>query len=52
MVQKGQSRDTTWFAMLDTEWPAIRAAFEGWLAPENFDERGRQRSRLSDLRSC
>ena len=51
MVQKGQSRDTTWFAMLDTDWPAIRAAFERWLAPENFDGHGRQRSRLADLRS-
>jgi RimJ/RimL family protein N-acetyltransferase len=50
MVQKGQSRDTTWFAMLDTEWPAIRAAFERWLAPENFDAQGRQKRRLADIR--
>jgi len=51
MVQKGQSRDTTWFAMLDSEWPAVRTAFERWLAPENFDAAGRQKAKLSDLRS-
>jgi RimJ/RimL family protein N-acetyltransferase len=50
MVQKGQSRDTTWFAMLDSEWPAIRTAFERWLAPENFDAQARQKTRLADLR--
>ena len=50
MVQKGQSRDTTWFAMLDAEWPAIRTVFERWLAPENFDAQGRQKIRLADLR--
>jgi RimJ/RimL family protein N-acetyltransferase len=51
MVQKGQSRDTTWFAMLDSDWPAIRSTFERWLAPENFDAQGRQKIRLADLRS-
>jgi RimJ/RimL family protein N-acetyltransferase len=50
MVQKGQSRDTTWFAMLDSEWPAIRSAFERWLAPQNFDAHGRQKARLAGLR--
>jgi RimJ/RimL family protein N-acetyltransferase len=25
MVVKGQSRDTVWFSMLDTEWPAIKS---------------------------
>jgi RimJ/RimL family protein N-acetyltransferase len=50
MVQKGQSRDTAWFAMLDGEWPRLRAAFERWLAPENFDSAGRQKVKLEDLR--
>ncbi len=50
MVVKGQSRDTAWFAMTDGEWPAIRTAFERWLAPDNFDRDGRQRARLEDLR--
>ncbi len=50
MVVKGHNRDTAWYAMLDTEWPAIRAGFEAWLAPENFDADGRQKRPLADLR--
>ncbi|MGH8683093.1 MAG: GNAT family N-acetyltransferase [Burkholderiales bacterium] len=50
MVTKGQNRDTAWFAIADGEWPAIRRAFERWLAPGNFDGHGRQRARLEDLR--
>ena len=47
---KGRNRDTVWFSMLDAEWPAAKAAFEAWLAPENFDADGRQRKRLEDFR--
>jgi RimJ/RimL family protein N-acetyltransferase len=46
MWVKGANRDTAWFAMLDRDWPAIRAAYERWLDPANFDAAGRQRSRL------
>jgi RimJ/RimL family protein N-acetyltransferase len=46
MVVKGRNRDTAWFSMLDGEWAARRRAFEGWLGPGNFDERGRQRRPL------
>ncbi len=49
MIVKGRSRDTAWFAMLDTEWPARRAAFERWLAPDNFDAAGRQKVSLTSL---
>jgi RimJ/RimL family protein N-acetyltransferase len=49
MVVKGRNRDTAWFALLDREWPAVRTAFERWLAPENFDAAGRQRTSLSAL---
>jgi RimJ/RimL family protein N-acetyltransferase len=49
-IVKGRNRDTAWYAMLDGEWPAMRAAFEGWLAPENFDAGGRQRRSLEQLR--
>jgi RimJ/RimL family protein N-acetyltransferase len=49
MIVKGRSRDTAWYSMLDTEWPARKAAFERWLAPENFDEAGRQRVSLTAL---
>jgi RimJ/RimL family protein N-acetyltransferase len=48
-VHKGRNRDTAWFSILDGEWPAIKTAFERWLAPENFDAEGRQRMRLSVL---
>ncbi len=50
MIVKGESRDTAWFAITDREWPALRSAFEQWLAPANFDGEGRQRARLEDLR--
>ena len=49
MIVKSRSRDTAWFSMLDHEWPARRAAFELWLAPDNFDRQGRQKRRLQDL---
>jgi RimJ/RimL family protein N-acetyltransferase len=48
-IHKGRNRDTAWFSILDGEWPAIKTAFERWLAPENFDAEGRQRMRLSEL---
>lgn len=51
MVVKGRNRDTAWFSMLDREWPRIRAAFESWLSPENFDPAGRQRQSLSEIRN-
>lgn len=46
MVVKGVNRDTAWFSILDHEWPGVKAAFERWLAPANFDADGRQLSRL------
>lgn len=46
LVYKGRNRDTAWFSIIDEEWPAIRAEFERWLAPENFDPEGRQRTSL------
>ena len=42
LIMKGRNRDTAWFSMLDSEWPARKAAFEAWLAPENFDAEGKQ----------
>ena len=43
---KGRSRDTAWFSVLDHEWPALKARFQAWLAPGNFDADGRQKKRL------
>ena len=50
-VYKGRSRDTAWYSLLDSEWPTCKAAFEQWLAPENFDSEGRQRRSLQAIRS-
>ena len=49
VIVRGRTRDTAWFAMIDEEWPALKAAYERWLAPENFDGQGRQKTRLGDL---
>lgn len=49
LITKGRNRDTAWFAIIDTEWPALSAAYAEWLAPANFDANGRQRRSLSDL---
>ncbi|MGO9340431.1 MAG: GNAT family N-acetyltransferase [Terracidiphilus sp.] len=49
MVVKDRNRDTAWFSMLDHEWPARKRAFESWLDPANFDEKGRQRQSLSGI---
>jgi len=50
MVYHGRNRDTAWYSMLDSEWPRVRAAFERWLDPDNFDEGGEQRQSLATLR--
>jgi len=47
MIVKGRNRDTAWYAMIDRDWPKIRAAFEAWLDPANFDEAGRQKHPLA-----
>jgi len=47
IVYKGRNRDTTWYSIVDAEWPERRAAYEHWLAPSNFDAEGRQRQKLS-----
>lgn len=51
MVAKGQNRDTAWFSVIDSEWPALKRAYQAWLAPENFDGEGRQIERLEELRA-
>jgi RimJ/RimL family protein N-acetyltransferase len=48
-VVKGHNRDTAWFSIIDSEWPALKAAFECWLDPANFAADGGQRLRLSEL---
>jgi RimJ/RimL family protein N-acetyltransferase len=49
LIAKGRNRDNAWFSMLEDEWPARKAAFERWLAPDDFDAEGRQRISLAEL---
>lgn len=49
MIAKGRNRDTAMFSMLDSEWPARKAAFERWLAPENFGADGKQKLSLGAI---
>jgi RimJ/RimL family protein N-acetyltransferase len=46
---KDRNRDTAWYSVIDSEWPRLRAAFEAWLDPGNFDDAGRQKLSLSAL---
>jgi len=46
-LYRGRNRDTAWFSIIDTEWPAVRAAHESWLAPSNFNGDGEQIKPLS-----
>jgi len=46
MVLKGRNRDTAWLSILDSEWPALKVAFEAWLDPANFDANAQQKRRL------
>jgi RimJ/RimL family protein N-acetyltransferase len=50
-VYKQRNRDTAWFSIIDSEWPALRQAFENWLDPANFDAGGEQRRHLKSCRA-
>lgn len=49
-IVKGRNRDTAWFAIVDDDWPRIRAGFEAWLAAENFNASGLQKRSLAEMR--
>jgi RimJ/RimL family protein N-acetyltransferase len=46
MVTKGRNRDTSWYSIIDTEWPVVGSRLRSWLAADNFDDRGQQKSGL------
>lgn len=52
LIVKGKNRDTAWFSLLDSEWPATRTAFTTWLDPDNFADDGSQRRSLNDIRAA
>ncbi|KAA0972115.1 GNAT family N-acetyltransferase [Aureimonas fodinaquatilis] len=47
MIRKGVNRDTAWFSIIDQEWPELQAAFQAYLADDNYDSEGRQLQPLS-----
>ena len=48
-VIKGRNRNTAWFSMIDDEWSELKNAYQQWLSPDNFDEHGFQKQKLSDF---
>ena len=50
-IYKERNRDTAWYSIVDTEWPALKNAFQCWLNRENFDSNGRQIQRLSEFQT-
>ncbi|WES70605.1 GNAT family protein [Superficieibacter sp. HKU1] len=51
LVIKGHNRDTDWFSIIDSEWPAVDRALQAWLAADNFAADGRQKRSLQSLRA-
>jgi RimJ/RimL family protein N-acetyltransferase len=49
-INKGRSRDTAFYGIIDSEWPVCKKAFEMWLEDGNFDEEGKQKRRLEEIR--
>jgi len=49
---RGRNRDTAWFSITDGRWrSSVGPAPRAWLAPDNFDDSGRQRTRLDEFRA-
>ena len=48
-IIKGRWRDTAWYAQFVEDWPANKRRFELWLADDNFDVDGHQRTSLREL---
>jgi RimJ/RimL family protein N-acetyltransferase len=49
-VRRGRNCDTAWFSMIDCDWNAgLKGAYERWLESSNFDDRGQQKLKLSEL---
>ncbi|EEH68189.1 hypothetical protein HMPREF0023_2294 [Acinetobacter sp. ATCC 27244] len=48
-IVKGRNRNTAWFSIIDEEWPDLEKIYQQWLSPDNFDEQGFQKRRLTDF---
>lgn len=51
VTAQGTNRDTSWYSMLDCEWPSRKAAMESWLHSSNFDDSGKQNERLQEFQN-
>ncbi|WP_213133477.1 GNAT family N-acetyltransferase [Citrobacter sp. FP75] len=49
VVVHQRNRDTAWYSILDSEYPALQAAYKIWLDESNFDASGQQIQRLADV---
>jgi len=49
MIFKGKNRDTTWYSILDDEWPEVRGIIERWLNDDNFSSDGKPKTSLFEL---
>lgn len=49
IVYRGRNRDTAWYSIIDSEYPALRKGFAQWLDERNFDAEGNQVERLATL---
>jgi len=49
LIFKGMNRDTTWYSILDDEWPEVRDRIKTWLDDENFDEHGKSIRSLTTM---
>lgn len=49
-INKGRNRDSSWYSIIDAEWPLCKKAFEEWLKDDNFDEQKAQKRKLEDIR--
>lgn len=47
-IVRGRNRDTAWFSIIDSEWPAVRSAMQTWLS---WDEAQGPRPGLSAILS-
>ena len=48
-INKNRNRDTVWYSIIDSEWKAIKDAFEIYLSHNNFTESGNQKVSLTSL---
>eukprot|EP00750_Incisomonas_marina_P008636 INCI15562.1.p1 GENE.INCI15562.1~~INCI15562.1.p1 ORF type:complete len:358 (+),score=38.60 INCI15562.1:535-1608(+) len=49
VVYKGRNRNTSWFSILDIDWPVVDQAISSWLSTNNFDSSGQQKKGLNDF---